>query len=171
MGFFGVLALILLTLVGYSSGAVIAGRGRKEPLSLLDFGMAVLFLLLALGTQSFLGKWLAIPIWLILAGLGSALLTAIRYGRSETKEAARKTTSRRDPLRRTWNWWKAFATEIGNYQGRLLFAFFYFIIVTLFGIGVTLFSDPLAVKQKKRTTSWLQRSSVSHQLEEARDQF
>jgi hypothetical protein len=136
--------------------------------------MAVLFLLLALGTQSFLGKWLAIPIWLILAGLGSALLTAIRYGRSETKEVARKTiseTSRRDPLRRTWDWWKVFATEIGNYQGRLLFAFFYFIIVTLFGIGVTLFSDPLAVKQKKRTTSWVQRSSVSHELEEARGQF
>src|SRR5512139_432714 len=88
MGFFGVLALILLTLVGYSSGAVIAGRGRKEPLGLLDFGIAVLFLALALRTQSFLGKWLAIPIWFILAGLGSALLTEIRVKDRRTEEIA-----------------------------------------------------------------------------------
>ena len=171
MDFFGLLALILLTLIGYSSGAVIAGRTRKEPLGLLDFGMAVLFLAMALGTRSLLGKWLAIPIWVILAGLGSALLTEIRYKDLETKKIARQKTSGRGSLRRSWNWWKVFATEMGNYQGRVLFAFFYFIVVTLFGIGVRLFSDPLMVKQKGRTTSWLQRSSVSHELEAAREQF
>jgi hypothetical protein len=171
MSFFGALALILLTLVGYSSGAVIAGRRRKQPLGLLDFGIAVLFLALALGTRSVLGKWLAIPIWFILAGLGSALLTEIRYKDRGTKKIARPETSGIGPFRKTWNWWKVFATEIGNYQGRLLFAFLYFVIVTPFGIGVRLFSDPLMVKQKGRTTTWLQRSSVSHELEAAREQF
>ena len=152
MSFFGGLALILLTLVGYSSGAVIAGRTRKEPLGLLDFGIAVLFLAMGLGTRSVLGKWLAIPIWFILAGLGSALLTEIRYKERGTKKIARQKTSGRGPLRRTWDWWKVFATEMGNYQGRVLFAFFYFIVVTLFGIGVRLFSDPLMVKQKGRNS-------------------
>ena len=171
MSFFGALALILLTLVGYSSGAVIAGRGKKEPLSLLDLGIAVLFLGMALGTRSVLGKWLAIPIWFILAGLGSALLTEIRYKDRRTKKEASIGPTERGPLRRTWDWWKVFAAEMGNYQGRLLFGLFYFVVVTLFGIGVRLFSDPLKVKQGGTTTCWLERSSVRNELNTAREQF
>ena len=171
MSFFGGLALILLTLVGYSSGAVIAGRRRKEPLGLLDFGIAVVFLALALGTRSVLGKWLAILIWFILAGLGSAVLTEIRYKDRGAKKGAFREREQKGRLRRTWNWWKVFATEMGNYQGRLLFAFFYFVIVTPFGIGVRLFSDPLKMKQPKRTTFWSERSSVSHELKDAQEQF
>jgi hypothetical protein len=171
MSFFGGLALILLTLVGYSSGAVIAGRRRKEPLGLLDFGIAVLFLALALGTCSVLGKWLGILIWFILAGLGSALLTEIRYKDRRTKKGAFRETEQKARLRRTWNWWKVFATEMGNYQGRLLFAFFYFVIVTPFGIGVRCFSDPLKVKGGRKVVGWSERSSVSDELEAAREQF
>jgi len=171
MSFFGGLALILLTLVGYSCGAVIAGRGRKEALNLLDLGLAVLFLALALGTRSGVGKWLAIPIWFILAGLGSALLTKARYKDHETKKIARQKTSGIGPFRRTWECWKLFATEMGNYQGRVLFAFFYFLIVTPFGLGVRLFGDPLKVKRGGEKTYWSERSFVTDKVEAARDQF
>ncbi len=171
MSFFGGLALILLTLVGFSSGAVLAGRGKKEPLGLIDFGMAVLFLAMALGTRSILGKWLAIPIWFILAGLGSGLLTEIRYKDRKAENRVRLSPPEERPLRRAWDWWKVFAVEIGNYQGRMLFAFFYFVIVTPFGIGVRLFSDPLKVKQALRATNWLERSPVREELERAREQF
>ena len=88
MDFFGVLALILLTLVGYSCGAVIAGREKNKPLGLFDFGMAVLILALALATRSILGRWLAIAIWFILAGLGSALLRKVRYKDRRTEDRA-----------------------------------------------------------------------------------
>ena len=171
MSFFGGLALILLTLVGFSSGAVLAGRGKKEPLGLIDFGIAVLFLAMALGTRSIFGKWLAIPIWFILAGLGSGLLTEIRYKDRKAENRVRLSPPEEPPLRRAWDWWKVFAIEIGNYQGRMLFAFFYFVIVTPFGIGVRLFSDPLKVKQAVRATNWLERSSVRQELETAREQF
>ncbi len=171
MDFFGVLALILLTLVGYSSGAVIAGREKKKPLGLLELGMAFLFMAMALGTRPLLGKWIAIPTWIVLAGLGSALLTWIRYGDREIKKADCLASAEKGPLGRTLDWWKAFATGIGNYQGRLLFAFFYFVVVTPFGLGVRLFSDPLKVKQGGRTTFWWERSSVSQELESAREQF
>jgi len=171
MSFFGGLALILLTLVGFSSGAVLAGRGKKEPLGLIDFGMAVLFLAMALGTRSIFGKWLAIPIWFILAGLGSGLLTEIRYKDRKAENRVRLSPPEERPLRRAWDWWKVFAIEIGNYQGRMLFAFFYFVIVTPFGIGVRLFSDPLKVKQAVRATNWLERSSEREELETAREQF
>jgi len=171
MDFFGGLALILLTLVGFSSGAVIAGRGEKEPLGLLDLGVAILFLALALGTRSVLERWLAIPIWFILAGLGSALLTGIRYKDRSTKKVPSPNLTEKGPVRRVLDWWKVFATKLGNYQGRLMFAFFYFVIVTPFGIGVRLFSDPLKVKRAGRATNWLERSSVKHDLEAGREQF
>jgi hypothetical protein len=74
-------------------------------------------------------------------------------------------------MRRILDWWKVFAIKIGNYQGRLMFAFFYFVVVTPFGIGVRLFSDPLKVKQAIRATNWLERSSVRQELETAREQF
>jgi hypothetical protein len=171
MGFFSALALVLLTLVGFSSGAVIAGRGEKEPLGLLDLGVAILFLALALGTRSVLERWLAIPIWFILAGLGSALLTGIRYKDRSTKKVPSLTLTEKGPVRRVLDWWKVFATKIGNYQGRLMFAFFYFVVVTLFGIGVRLFSDPLKMKRGGEITFWSERSSGSHEVEAAREQF
>jgi len=171
MSFFGGLALILLTLVGFSGGAVLAGRSKKKPLGLIDFGVAVLFLAMALGTCSIFGKWLVIPIWFILAGLGSALLTELRYKGRKAENRAPLSSPEEPPLRRAWGWWKVFAIEIGNYQGRMLFAFFYFVIVTPFGIGVRLFSDPLKVKQAVSATNWLERSPVRQELETAREQF
>ena len=171
MNFFGGLALVLLTLVGFSSGAVIAGRGEKEPLGLSDLGIAILFLALALGTRSVLGKWLAIPIWFILAGLGSALLIKIRCKDQKIDKKSRLSQVEKGLLQRTWDGWKVFATKIGNYQGRLMFAFFYFVVVTLFGIGVRMFSDPLTVKQRRGTTCWSERSPMKHDLEASREQF
>jgi len=171
MDFFGGLALILLTLAGFSCGAVIAGRGEKEPLGLLDLGVAILFLALALGTRSSLGKWLAIPIWFVLAGFGSALLTTIRTKDHKIEKRAHRSLVDKGPLRRVWDGWKVFATGIGNYQGRLMFAFFYFVVVTPFGLGVRLFSDPLKVKQVERATCWSERGSVKHDLETDRKQF
>jgi len=171
MNFFGGLALILLTLVGYSSGAVIAGRRTKEPLGLLDFGIAVLFLFMALGTRPVFGKWFAIPIWLILAGWGSALMTEIRYKGRGTKKIDRRETSGIGPFRQSWKWWKLFATDLGNYQGRVWFTFFYFLVVTPFGIGVRLFSDPLKVKEGGEKTCWSERTLVADKFEAGRDQF
>jgi hypothetical protein len=60
---------------------------------------------------------------------------------------------------------------MGNYQGRLLFAFFYFIVVTPFGIGVRLFSDPLKVNPGAKITGWSERDSQRQKFEAAREQF
>ena len=171
MGFLGILALILLTLVGYSSGAIIAGRRKRDPLSLLDLGMAVLFLAMALGTRTVLGKGLAVPIWFVLSGLGSALLTEIRFRDGGAKKVTDPASIEKGPLQRVWDRWKIFAIDMGNFQGRLLFASFYFLVVTPFGIGVRLFSDPLMVKKGRGVRGWLERSPGSHDLEAGREQF
>ncbi len=117
-----------------------------------------------------LGKWIAILIWLIVAGLISALLTTFRRGGYESKKGIRSTLTGGGPFRQAWAKWQAFAAEMGNYQGRMLLGFFYFLVVTPFGLGVRAFSDPMAVKRGERTSSWVERRPVSAGLEAAREQ-
>jgi hypothetical protein len=170
MNFLEGIALILLTLAGYSSGAVIVGRGRSKSLRLLDLGAAVLLLILALATRGIIGRWITLPFWFILSGWVAALFTGVKRGEGRTKED-RKGPADKTPWRRVWDGWKAFATDMGNYQGRMLFAFFYFIIVMPFGVGLRLFANPFKMKPEGRNTFWLERTLVSRELKDAREQF
>ena len=171
MEFLSGLALVLLTLVGYSSGAAIAGRDRQVAPRLADLGVVVVLWAAALGTRPMLGKWIAILIWLIVAGLISALLTALRRGGYESKKGIRSTLTGGGPFRQAWAKWQAFAAEMGNYQGRMLLGFFYFLVVTPFGLGVRVFSDPMAVKRRKGASSWVERRPMNQELDSAREQF
>ncbi len=58
---------------------------------------------------------------------------------------------------RFWQRWKAFAHIIGNFQSRLLLSIFYFLVLSPFGLGVKLFSDPLRLK-KPLLPTWIPRS-------------
>jgi hypothetical protein len=58
---------------------------------------------------------------------------------------------------RLWERWKALAHLIGNFQARLLLSIFYFLVLSPFGLGVRLLSDPLALK-KGRLPGWIPRS-------------
>ena len=146
MNFLSTIALILLTLVGYSSGAVIVGRGVKKSPEWFDLAIVALLLAAALVARAAIGRQIVIPTWFVLSGLLSALLTQLTKGRYSEGRSQRRATPAPVAsgfLRQTWERWIIFAREMGNYQGRILFAFFYFIVVTPFGIGVRLFSDPL----------------------------
>jgi len=59
-------------------------------------------------------------------------------------------------IKRFWQRWKAFAHVIGNFQARLLLSLFYFLLLSPFGLGVKLFSDPLRVK-KRTLPHWISR--------------
>ncbi len=171
MNFLSTIVLILLTLAGYSTGAVIVEGREKKPPGLFDLGIAVLLLAMALATRTVIGRQIAIPFWFILAGLVSGLVTNVWRRKGRTEKAPIPAPADTGGLRRAWRWWKTFALELGNYQGRLLFAFFYFILVTPFGLGVRLFSDPLKVAPHPRITCWSERDSRRHEFKAAREQF
>ena len=172
MDFVSGLALILLTLVGYSSGAVLTGKGKQVVPGLLDLAVAVVLWAVALTTRVALGKGLAILVWLVVGLTMGAGLTGLRRGRYlDRKQTAPATAQDAGGLRRWWEGWKAFAAEMGNYQGRVLLAFFYFIVVTPFGIGVRLFSDPLKLKAGVGKSFSTEREAAGNSLEEARMQF
>jgi hypothetical protein len=164
------LALVLLTLVGYSSGAVVGDRGRAMAPKLLDLGVVVVLLIAALTSRTVLDRWLAIGVWLVIGGLVSLVLSRIRRGKMPAK-TERVPTREGNPFTRLWEGWKGFAADMGNYQSRILLAFFYFVVVTPFGLPVRLLSDPLRTKYSASNSFWVSRSGVSTELDEARRQF
>lgn len=170
MNFLSGLALILLTLVGYSIGAVIGGRNKRVVPKLLDLVVVVVLWSLALASRPFLGRWAAIGVWLVGGGLVSFVLAVIRRGKMPAKKVPTLTGSG-NLLQRVWGEWRGFAAEMGNYQGRMLLAFFYFAVVTPFGVLVRLLGDPLRVKHSASTSFRVNRSATNIDLDEARRQF
>lgn len=172
MSFGSGLALILMTQIGYASGAVVAGKGKHVFPNLLDLVVVVVLWVMALMTQTALGRGWAILAWLA-AGLvvGAGLTGLRREGYPDRKKKAAPTVQSAGRLRRLWHGWKVFAAEMGNYQGRLFLAFFYFIIVTPFGIAVRLFGDPLRIRRLRGDSFWLERRSGGQGIESAREQF
>ena len=172
MGFVSGLALVLLTLVGYSSGAVLAGKDKQVVPGLLDLAVAVVLWATALTTRAALGRGLAILVWLVVGLTVGAGLTGSRRGRyPDRRQKASATVQGAGGLRRWWERWKVFAAEMGNYQGRTLLAFFYFIVVTPFGIPLRVFGDPLRLRRTGSSSFWVERRPVSQELEKAREQF
>ena len=158
------LALVLLTLVGYSSGSVIGASGRTPAPRILDLLTVVVLWIAALATRSALGKWGAIVVWLVIGLVVGMVLARIRIGSYSKTQPV-------DAGPGVWNAWKAFSKRMGNYQSRVLMAFMYFIIVLPFGLGVTLLADPLGVKQAKGPSNWHPKElPLRPSIEEAREQ-
>jgi hypothetical protein len=170
MTFLSGLALVLLTMVGYTSGAAaVAGKRQPVPflidLPVLGVLWATAFLLL-----SGLGHWQRIGIAFAAAFAVSVFVTLLR--RSSLPPAPKASPGSRpktpDSRRSLLDGWKAFSHRMGNYQGRLILAFFYFIVALPFGLLVRLFSDPLALR---KPAAWHEKPKGPEDVDQARLQF
>lgn len=165
MEFIAGLALVLLTLVGYSSGSVLGASGHDPTPRILDLLVVVVLWIAALATRTILGKWVAIVIWLVLGLIVGVVLSRIRVGSYPKAQPL-------DTGPGLWNAWKGFSRRMGNYQSRVLMAFMYFVIVLPFGLGVTLLADPLKIKRTGTNSNWQTKEmSLKPTIEEARGQF
>jgi hypothetical protein len=165
MGFISGLALVLLTLVGYSSGSVLGATGRDPTPRILDLLVVIVLWIAALATRSSLGKWGAIVIWLVIGLVVGMALARLRMGSYPKAKPV-------DTGPGAWNAWKAFARRMGNFQSRVLMAFIYFVIVLPFGLGVRLLGDPLEIRRAKVDTNWHAKDlQIKPSVEEARGQF
>ena len=172
MEFLSSITLLLLTLVGYSLGAVISvGRKRYISPRLIDLFVITTLWIVALLTRSALGKWLAIFIWFAVAAVVSSILTLVNSKAQSSIQAPIDIPRGSPALRRLWESWKALAAAIGNYQGRLLLAIFYFIIFTPWGLLTRLLGDPLEVKRSSAQSFWRERVKPIGDIEEAQRQF
>ena len=73
-------------------------------------------------------------------------------------------------IKNFWQNWKAFGQFLGDWVARVLLTIFYFTVLLPFGIGVRLFSDPLAIKTRPDTL-WRPRPTGDKTLEDLQRQF
>jgi hypothetical protein len=75
-------------------------------------------------------------------------------------------------LGKLWRAWKRFGQFLGDILARVVLTLFYFTVFVPFGLGITLFSDPLQMHETASQT-WLpcDGQHVKPSLEEARRQF
>ncbi len=153
---------------------MLAGRGRVTSPTLFDLGTLLAVWTAAILVRDNLGRWSSILIWLLVAGLLSTGFTALRRAQLPKKPLRRTgglPLQGAGPFGRAWRTWKSFAHEMGNYQGRVLMALFYFAIVTPFAVLLKVFSDPLKVHDVPDQSSWAPRSDGDTTIEQARRQF
>ena len=168
MNLLSILALIMLVLVGYAAGTTAVARWRVVVPTIWDLLWVLAIWAAAFVLRPTLGHWLSVLVWLVAAGVIGAVLTAVRP--QQPSAPAPLIRQFQNPIRRLWEWWKLFAQEMGNYQGRLLMGFFYFIIVTPFGLIARLTGDPLHLRPPQANSGWQTKEAVAHTLEESRQQ-
>jgi uncharacterized membrane protein YoaK (UPF0700 family) len=158
------IALVLLTLVGYSSGSVIGATGRTPVPRIVDLLVLILLWIAALTTRSTLGKWGAIVIWLAIGLVMGMVLARVRIDNYPKAQPLNVGSG-------LWNAWSGFARRMGNYQSRVLMALIYFVFVLPFGLGVTLIADPLNIKRAEGPSNWHPKElPLKPSIDEAREQ-
>lgn len=159
------LALVLLTLVGYSSGSVLGARGRTAVPGIADLLVIIGLWIAAFAARSALGKWGAIGIGLV---VGLTLGAILARARADRYPKAPPTNTGGG----LWNAWKGFSQRMGSYQSRVWMAFVYFTVVLPFGIGVTLLGDPLRIKRTRSSSNWQPKGlHFKPSIDEAKRQF
>lgn len=69
-----------------------------------------------------------------------------------------------------WHGWKAFGQFLADWVARVALTIFYFTILIPFGLGVSLFADPLNIK-KKDSPLWQARTTGDRNLKEVLRQY
>ena len=64
-----------------------------------------------------------------------------------------------------WDYWLKIGRFIGNIIGRIFLTAFYVTIALPFGVGVSLFNDPLDIRDKTKPATWTARTSPEATIE------
>jgi hypothetical protein len=173
MAWFSWLALILLSLFGYSGGTVLAaGRERSPKPADRDLIVIPLMWAIVAGLHAVLrlGHWIT-----LIVGLGVGLACGWTLGRVLPSAQLATSSMPKDVgegsfLKRLWERWKRFAARLGDFQSRVILGYFYFIVFLPFGLLVQWAVDPLRLR-RPFASFWVERPIASGELDDARSQF
>lgn len=162
-------AAILLTILGYSVGAVLAGARPTPPkLGISDLALLAVLCAMSVVLRSSLTGWVALPAGVAVAGVVGALAVRTMRCAVPVPEGA-KVASERETSGAVR--WKAFLVDVGNYQGRVVLAFFYFVVLGPFALMSRLSGDRLGRTRPVAPSHWLPRETSADSLDAARRQF
>jgi len=173
------IALILLSLVGYSAGVAAASRLLSDPKpGILDLILVALVWAAAIYAKVSwdVNRWLLILIFAVSAFAIAALVSVLKGRRSLAQRPGREAPESDDQTAEPislWGRWKRFSRKMGGFQSRSILSFFYFIIVCPFALVVRIFSDPLRLRVKRGTSQshWLAKKPVETVPDNFRKQF
>lgn len=172
---FSFIALILLSLVGYSVGAVgKAGKFVELKPQIIDLILVVLIWAGVIYSRINLNlnKWILIITWIIL-GIITGMLAMLPRNLSETKlpnNRVLKRASKNLHVKLLQNC-KNFSNRIGSFQSRIIISLFFFTFVSPFALALKIFSDPLKIKHQSRESHWLPKKEINADLDQFRRQF
>jgi hypothetical protein len=171
MALLSFIILFLLSLLGYSIGAVIASPGRRPNPQFLDLIVILLLWAGAFLTRQSLGKWSAVLTWLIGGMLVGFIMVKLRPNEPYPTDHVKFTENESSWRRRAWQRWSHFSTKTGDYQSRVFLAYLYFTIVLPFAMLYRIFEDPLRLRKAPTKTGWEEWETPSESLDDARRQF
>ena len=169
------IVLILLSLVGYSAGAVSrSGKFVEVKPQIIDLILVVTIWTGAIISRIILGlnKWFLILIWVTLSIIiGILAVWPRRLSEEKAPSSKRLKGTSKNPIKKLWLSWENFSKRMGSFQSRIILSLFYFIFVTPFALGVRIFSDPLNIKHHSSKSHWLSKKEIKYDLEQYRRQF
>jgi hypothetical protein len=157
--FISILALIFLSLFGYSAGVISVSQKRVgiEP-GIVDLILIVIILAVAfvLGSLFDINRWF----WVLITALASGFIGFLRstlWHPIQTQKAYNQSESQ--PTKRNlWTRWINFSTRVGGFQTRIILSIVYLIVISIVALPMRLFSDPLQIKIQTKTSYWLKRT-------------
>ena len=161
-------ALIFLSLVGYSGG-VVGKVGKFAELKPQIIDLIIVLLIWAGAIYSRitfdLNKWLFILIGVILSiiiGLLAVSFRKLTEEKSLNNNEPEKVPI--NPIKKLWQSWKDYSKRMGNFQSRIILSLFFFIFVSPFALAVKMFSDPLKIKNHSSKSHWLPKKEIKNDL-------
>ena len=164
-----VVAVLLLSLVGYSLGNVLRfGRKpvRKPVAGDILFVMIMWAALIFVGSRSAMGKGLMIGIG-IAAGLvlGFLMSLVLGYSKSEIRAGAHIHPAAPPGPRKRFRAWRELSSKLGTFQSQILLGLLFLIVFAPVSLGVKLFSDPLHIKKSGTDSHWFPKAPIASDLE------
>jgi hypothetical protein len=166
-----VVVLIALTLLGYSIGSVTVGKGRKIAPYLPDIVIIASLWACALATRQMAATWLALLLWLLIGAAVGAIHMALRRSYLPALKMKGAPPPGDSSKKGLMSRWRDFSYPMGEFQGRIIMIFFYFILVTPFGLLARAVSDPLKLGRNREKTFWALRNTAKDDIERVRRQY
>lgn len=176
MDAFSYVVLILLSLVGYSAGAVSKAGKRVLKPQIIDLVLIIAIWSAAISSRLMLdlNKWLLILIWIILSFLIGIIAVWPRKFSKEKASSHKVTVAKESSanlVKKLWRSWGNFSLRMGNFQSGIVLSLFFFIVVSPFALAVKMFSDPLRIRYRGNQSHWLPKIKTKVDLEQFRRQF
>jgi hypothetical protein len=163
----GAIALLLVSLGGYSFGASVTTRRKQVTPGPWDLLAVAGCWAVGLYARGAVTHWPAMLLSFAFAFTVGATVVGLRSRRAPARKAgvhggAKAPTG-----------WMEIVQGAGQFQSHLLMSLFYFTVLMPFGIGASLFGDPLKMRRAEASTFWVRRPVADDAAlaEQARKQF